>query len=92
MSTLHSTCYGGRAGWIGCNIDLHRTAPEARIQIVKTVFQGGTDILSVNSKHRPEACATVITPPEEVRARYARLKPIREIKTPKAFGAGHSTC
>ncbi|MGO9588077.1 MAG: hypothetical protein ACLP2Y_18015 [Limisphaerales bacterium] len=46
----------------------------------------------MNSKHRPEACATVITPPEEVRARYTRLKPIREIKTPKAFGAGHSTC
>jgi len=70
-----------RAGWVGCNIDLHRIAPEARIAIVKTVFQGGTDILSVNSKHRPEACATLITPPEEVRARYTRLKPIREIKT-----------
>jgi type II restriction enzyme len=64
---------------VGCNIDLHRIAPEARIQIVKTVFQGGTDILSVNSKHRPEACATVITPPEEVREKFRRFKPLKDI-------------
>ena len=68
-----------RAGWVGCNIDLHRIAPEARIQIVKTVIQGGTDILSVNSKHRPEACATVITPPEEVREKFRRVKPLKDI-------------
>ena len=68
-----------RAGWVGCNIDLSRIAPEARIQIVKTVFQGGTDILSVNSKHRPEACATVITPPEEVREKFRRVKPLKYI-------------
>jgi type II restriction enzyme len=64
---------------VGCNIALNRVPADARIQIVKTVFQGGTDILSVNSKHRPEACATVITPPEEVRAQFKRVKPLENI-------------
>ncbi|MGA2787066.1 MAG: hypothetical protein ABSF60_06020 [Verrucomicrobiota bacterium] len=41
---------------------------------------------------RRDACATFIIPPEEMRARYARLKPIREIKTPKVFGAGRWMC
>jgi type II restriction enzyme len=73
------TATARRAGWVGCNIALNRVPAEARIQIVKTVFQGGTDILSMNSKHRPEACATVITPPEEVRAKYKRVKPLKDI-------------
>ena len=51
-----------RAGWIGCNIDLSRIAPEARIPIVAT----GTPLV-----------------PEKVRASYARLKPLREIKAAK---------
>ena len=38
-----------RAGWVGCNFDLSRIPADARIQIVKTVFQGGTDILSVSA-------------------------------------------
>jgi type II restriction enzyme len=49
-----------RAGWVGCNIDLHRIAPEARIPII---------------------AASSPTDPAQVRARYTRLKPIREIKT-----------
>jgi type II restriction enzyme len=49
-----------RAGWVGCNIDLHRIAPEARIPII---------------------AASLPTDPSQVRARYTRLKPIREIKT-----------
>jgi type II restriction enzyme len=49
-----------RAGWVGCNIDLHRIAPEARIPII---------------------AASSATDPAQVRARYTRLKPIREIKT-----------
>ena len=62
-----------------CNFALNRIPAEARIQIVKTVIQGGTDILSVNSKHRPEACATIIIPPEEVREQFKRVKPLKEI-------------
>ncbi len=85
-----------RAGWVGCNIDLHRIAPEARIDLVRTIGPQGSAAVpaaSLNlSAGRRDACATVIVPPEEVRARYTRLKPIREIKTPKAFGAGRSTC
>jgi len=68
-----------RAGWVGCNFDLSRIPADARIQIVKTVFQGGTDILSVNSKHRLEACTTLITPPTEVRERFKRVKPLKDI-------------
>ena len=49
-----------RAGWVGCNIDLRRIAPEARIPII---------------------AASSPTDPAQVRARYTRLKPIREIKT-----------
>ena len=49
-----------RAGWVGCNIDLHRIAPEARIPII---------------------AASSPADPAQVRARYTRLKPIREIKT-----------
>jgi type II restriction enzyme len=49
-----------RAGWVGCNIDLRRIAPEARIPIV---------------------AASLPANPAQVRTRYDRLKPIREIKT-----------
>lgn len=48
-----------RAGWVGCNIDLSRIAPEAQIPVVT-------------------ACEP--SPPAQVRARYNRLKPLREIK------------
>ncbi len=74
-----------RAGWVGCNIDLHRIAPEALIAVVRTIGPQGSAAVpaaSLNlSAGRRDACATVIAPPEEVRARYTRLKPIREIKT-----------
>jgi hypothetical protein len=73
---------------VGCNIDLHRIAPEARIPIVSTVAKCGTGILPVSvsetdaahGEHRPEACATLITPPEEVRAQFRRVKPLGQIK------------
>ncbi|MEN9576140.1 MAG: hypothetical protein RL514_3995 [Verrucomicrobiota bacterium] len=48
-----------RAGWVGCNIDLTRIAPEARIPIVAAGV--------------PSAAA-------EVRVKYERLKPLREIR------------
>ncbi|MGA3144325.1 MAG: hypothetical protein ABSF10_15075 [Verrucomicrobiota bacterium] len=67
---------------------MHRIAPEARIPIVTTVAKCGTGILPVSvsetdaarGEHRPEACATLITPPEEVRAQFRRVKPLGQIK------------
>ena len=54
--------------------------PRPGFKLLKPFFHGDTDILSVNSKHRPEACATVITPPEEVREKFERVKPLGQIK------------
>ena len=75
-----------RAGWVGCNLDLHRIAPEARIPIVITRSSGREPAPSSSGERRESqsrltSAATVIIPPDEVRARYTRLKPIREIKT-----------
>jgi type II restriction enzyme len=77
-----------RAGWVGCNIDLHRIAPEARIAIViirSSSRRRGDESLTKKQNQRfltsSPTNQTVIVPPEEVRARYTRLKPIREIKT-----------
>jgi type II restriction enzyme len=86
-----------RAGWVDCNINLHRIAPEARIAIVITRSSGRLPGRSLwtktgesapissgesrGSQSRLTSAATIIVPPEEVRARYTRLKPIREIKT-----------
>jgi hypothetical protein len=77
-----------RAGWVGCNIDLHRISPEARIAIVITRSSSrrrGDESLTKKQNQRfltsSPTNQTVIVPPEEVRARYTRLKPIREIKT-----------
>jgi type II restriction enzyme len=83
-----------RAGWVGCNLDLHRIAPEARIAVVTTFASPRRSGVAPDSDFRisarefqdgdrRDACPTqtVIVPPEEVRARYTRLKPIREIKT-----------
>src|SRR5208282_6498132 len=77
-----------RAGWIGCNFNLSRIPADARIPVVTTVAKRGTGILPVSvsktdaaqGEHRLEACATLITPPEEVRARFKRVKPLGEIK------------
>jgi hypothetical protein len=115
-----------RAGWVGCNLDLHRIAPEARIAVVRTIASSSPpsgDLSRLGNGERNSAegegprgpsereqashwirgevarlksprpdplpagrgegnnFQTVIVPPEEVRARYTRLKPIREIKT-----------
>ena len=77
-----------RAGWIGCNFNLSRIPADARIPVVTTVAKRGTGILPVSvsktdaaqGEHRLEACATLITPPEEVRERFKRVKPLGEIK------------
>jgi len=77
-----------RAGWVGCNFALNRIPADARIAVVTTVAKRGTGILPVSvsktdaaqGEHRLEACATLITPPEEVRERFKRVKPLGEIK------------
>ncbi|MGA2787062.1 MAG: DpnI domain-containing protein [Verrucomicrobiota bacterium] len=61
-----------RAGWVGCNIDLHRIAPEARIFIVRTIAPQSSAAVTAashpdSSPGRRDACATLIATPEEVR-------------------------
>ena len=76
-----------RAGWVGCNIDLHRIAPEARIAIVITRSNPAKRDESApsssgesrESQSRLTAAATIIVPPEEVRAKYKRVKPLKDI-------------
>jgi hypothetical protein len=91
-----------RAGWVGCNFALNWVPAEARIPVVTTVKhpQSGTGILPVSvsetdtslTHHRLEACATLIVPPEEVRAQFRRVKPLKDISvaqrswTVAAFG------
>ncbi len=78
-----------RAGWVGCNFALNRVPAEARIFLVQTVASARrrtgvapvSDLKNTEYGDRQDACPTVIATPEEVRARYTRLKPIREIKT-----------
>jgi hypothetical protein len=76
-----------RAGWVGCNIDLHRIAPEARIAIVITRSSPAKRDESApsssgesrESQSRLTSAATIIVPPEEVRAKYKRVKPLENI-------------
>jgi hypothetical protein len=114
-STLRSTCYGGRAGWVAffhpqtrhkagafpgkkgtcCNFNLSRIPAEARIEVVRTVERQGR-ARSPSEPRRDRDIApyqqTVIVPPAEVRKRFKRIKPLKEIsvtqrgesKTPKA--------
>ena len=119
MSTLRSTCYGGRAGWVAffhpqtrhkagafpgkketcCNFALNRIPEEARIWLVRTSVHsarsaavpaagsGGVpprENTRSETLHEPagaDARATdpIIVPPEEVRARFTRVKPLKEI-------------
>ena len=76
-----------RAGWVGCNLDLHRIAPEARIAIVITRSSPAKRDESApsssgesrESQSRLTSAATIIVPPEEVRAKYKRVKPLENI-------------
>ena len=77
-----------RAGWVGCNFALNRIPADARIPLVITRSGGrrrGDESLTEKRNQRfltsSPTNQTIIVPPEEVRARYTRLKPIREIKT-----------
>jgi hypothetical protein len=69
-----------RAGWIGCNFALNRIPVEARIAIVFTRSSGRESAhLFPGSQSRLTSAATVIVPPEEVREKFKRVKPLSEI-------------
>jgi type II restriction enzyme len=73
-----------RAGWVGCNIALNRVPAEARIALVITRSSGREPAPSPSresreSQSRLTSAATIIVPPEEVRAKYKRVKPLKDI-------------
>jgi type II restriction enzyme len=69
-----------RAGWVGCNFDLNRVPAEARIPVVTTIASpphrpGFSCHSSLATRHT----RTVIVPPEEVREKFKRVKPLKDI-------------
>jgi hypothetical protein len=73
-----------RAGWVGCNFALNRIPIEARIAIVITRSSGRESAPissgeSQESQSRLSSAATVIVTPEEVREKFKRIKPLKEI-------------
>ena len=76
-----------RAGWVGCNIALNRVPADARIAIVITRSSPAmrdepapsSSGESRESQSRLTSAATIIVPPEEVRAKYKRVKPLENI-------------
>ncbi len=73
-----------RAGWIGCNIALNRVPAEARIALVITRSSGRESAPSSSrgsreSQSRLTSAATIVIPPEEVRAKFKRVKPLKDI-------------
>jgi type II restriction enzyme len=73
-----------RAGWIGCNFALNRIPVEARIAIVITRSSGREPAPislgeSRESQSRLTSAATVIVSPEEVREKFKRVKPLKDI-------------
>ena len=79
-----------RAGRVGCNIALNRVPAEARIWLVTTVqSRAGVSPARQARQREPfvgsadggrrDACPTLIATPEEVRAQYKRVKPLKDI-------------
>jgi hypothetical protein len=69
---------------VGCNLALNRVPAEARITIVITRSSGRESAPSSSgesreSQSRLTSAATIIVPPEEVRAQYKRVKPLKNI-------------
>ena len=69
-----------RAGWVGCNIALNRVQADARIEIIKTGRRRGDESLTEQSNERLlTSSPTIIVPPEEVREKFRRVKPLKDI-------------
>ena len=69
-----------RAGWVGCNIALNRVPADARIEIIKTGGRRGDESPTEKSNERLlTSAATIIVPPEEVREKFRRVKPLKDI-------------
>jgi type II restriction enzyme len=75
-----------RAGWVGCNFDLHRIPADARIAVVRTIASprrrsGVAPDSDLKDEYgdRRDACPTLIVPPAEVREKFRRVKPLKEI-------------
>ena len=74
-----------RAGWVGCNFALNRIPADARIAVVTTIppFRSrgrqSAQTESLSSQRRLTSTATVVVTPEEVRAQFKRIKPLKDI-------------
>jgi type II restriction enzyme len=69
-----------RAGWVGCNFALDRIPVEARIEIITTRSSGRASAhLSPGSQSRLTSAATIIVPPAEVREKFKRVKPLKDL-------------
>ena len=66
-----------RAGWVGCNFDLSRVPADARIEIISTRSSGRESAPSNQS--RLTSAATIIVPSSEVREKFKRVKPLKEL-------------
>jgi len=72
-----------RAGWIGCNFALDRIPADARIEIVSTRKNpvSANKVFSETNQSLLTSAPTEIriTPPEEVREKFRRIKPLAEL-------------
>jgi type II restriction enzyme len=72
-----------RAGWVGCNFALDRIPVDARIEIISTRKNSGrANMLTSKSNQSLLTSAATeirITPPEEVREKFRRIKPLKEL-------------
>ena len=71
-----------RAGWVGCNFALNRIPAEARIEIIVTSSSGRSserEFAHSKSQSRLTSAATIIVPPAEVREKFRRIKPLKDI-------------
>ncbi len=71
-----------RAGWVGCNFALNRIPAEARIEIIVTSSSGRSserEFAHSKSQSRLTSAATIIVPPAEVREKFQRIKPLKDL-------------
>jgi type II restriction enzyme len=69
-----------RAGWVGCNFDLSRVPAEARIEIISTCRRRGDESqIKKKSERLLTSSPTFIIPPSEVREKFKKVKPLKEL-------------